>query len=61
MTYKNYVKDVFVEHHISLGLDVEESNDLFEDHNFSTIEKWLIRTGYDLNEFYMPEDLEELA
>lgn len=52
MTYEEHVKDVFVEHQIAMGAGVEESEDLFNDCKFETIEKWLIKIGYDLKGDY---------
>lgn len=46
--YYEYVKDVFVEHQNCLGQDIEEAVDTFHDQPFQTVEKWLIKSGYDL-------------
>jgi hypothetical protein len=51
MTYEQYVKDVFVEHHVSMGLDTEEAEDRFNEVEFTKVEKWLTKCGYDLNEY----------
>lgn len=53
MTYQEYVIDVFKEHHVSLGMDQEEVNDLIEETGFARMEKWLKAVGYDLNEYYL--------
>jgi hypothetical protein len=58
MEYKEYVKDVFIEHQISCGpysMEVAEAEDTFNDQPFSTIEKWLIKSGYDLENGYKYE------
>ena len=49
MTYKEYVRDVFMEHHVSMGMDIEEAEDLFNESSFASVEKWLTKVGYDLN------------
>lgn len=51
MTYQEYVKDVFTEHHSAMGMDEEEIKDLLGENNFSQIERWLQKVGYDLNEY----------
>lgn len=51
MTYEENVKDIFIEHHVAMGLDVEEAEDFFEESSFSAVEKWLIKIGYDLNNY----------
>jgi hypothetical protein len=51
MSYKEYVKDVFIEHQIACGpyaMDPEEAADTFQEQQFSTVEKWLVKNGYDL-------------
>jgi ADP-dependent phosphofructokinase/glucokinase len=53
MTYEQYVLDVFAEHHNSMGLDEEEINDIISETPFSQLEKWLIKIGYDLQEYYL--------
>ena len=53
MTFVEYIEDVFVEHHIAMGLCVEESRDLFNDSNFDKVCKWLKKIGYDLDEYYL--------
>ena len=52
MTYKEYVYNVFIDHHLDSGLDTEEIQDIIEDSNFEQIERWLIKNGYDLEEYY---------
>lgn len=49
LTYEQFVNDVFIEHHISMGLDIEETNILIEESTFKQREKWLIKRGYDLD------------
>jgi hypothetical protein len=50
--YHAYVKDVFVEHQNCMGQDIEEAEDAFSDQPFKTIEKFLLKSGYDLkNDF----------
>jgi hypothetical protein len=51
MTYQEYIKDTFLEHHAAMGMDIEEAEDLFNETPFQQIEKWLKRIGYDLNEY----------
>jgi hypothetical protein len=52
MNYKDYVKDVFIEHQNCMGQDLEEAEDAFNDQEFKTIEKFLIKSGYNLeNDF----------
>ena len=53
MTYQEYVRDVFMEHHSAMGMDIEEAEDLFNESSFKQIEKWLSKIGYDLNEYYL--------
>ncbi|MGD6876839.1 hypothetical protein [Bacillus infantis] len=53
MTYKEYVLDVFKEHHNSGGMDMGEIEDLISESSFDKIEKWLSKNGYDLNEYYL--------
>lgn len=53
MTYQEYVKDIFMEHHTAMGMDIEEANDLFEESSFKQIEKWLKRQCYNLDEYYL--------
>jgi hypothetical protein len=52
MDYHQYVKDTFIEHQICYGQDVQEAEDTFHDQDFNTIEKWLIKNGYDLENEY---------
>lgn len=50
--YHEYVKDVFIEHQNCMGQDLEEAADAFQDQKFQTIEKFLVKSGYDLeNDF----------
>ncbi|WP_161805228.1 hypothetical protein [Sporosarcina globispora] len=51
MTYEEYVLDVFTEHHLSVGQDLEEIKDVIREASFKKIEKWLTKIGYDLNEY----------
>jgi hypothetical protein len=46
--YMQKVKMVFKDHHDCLGLSEEESEDLYNSSSFSTVEKWLIKQGYDI-------------
>jgi hypothetical protein len=52
MTYQEYVLDVFAEDQSAMGLCGEEIQDIIEENSFSSIEKWLIKKGYDLSEMY---------
>jgi hypothetical protein len=55
MTYQEYVKEVFLEHYNCMGQDLEEAADIFSETKFPTIEKWLTKIGYDLNEYLFEE------
>lgn len=48
MTYKEYVKDVFIEYHNCMGMDLEEAEDIFNESPFMKVENWLYKIGYDL-------------
>jgi hypothetical protein len=52
MTYQEYVLDVFAEDQSAMGLCGEEIQDIIDENSFSSIEKWLIKKGYDLDEMY---------
>jgi hypothetical protein len=47
-SYQEFVRDTFIEDQIAYGLDVEEAADLFSETPFHKIEKFLIKSGYDL-------------
>lgn len=49
-SYQEFVKDTFIEHQIAFGQDVEEATDIFNETKFESIEKFLIKSGYDLGE-----------
>jgi hypothetical protein len=53
MTYQVYVLELFKEHHLNGGMDIEEIEDLIFESRFDQIEKWLIKNGYNLNEYYL--------
>jgi hypothetical protein len=50
MKKEELMKDLFLDHHINLGLDEVEANDLYNESNPLQVEKWLLKRGYDLNE-----------
>jgi hypothetical protein len=50
MKYTDYVKDVFIEHHNCMGMDLQEAEDLYNDSDFFALEKWLLKKGYNLKE-----------
>ncbi|WP_156187460.1 hypothetical protein [Peribacillus loiseleuriae] len=52
MAYQEYVYEVFRDHHDCMGMDEEEISELIEETSFAQIEKWLTKSGYDLNEYY---------
>jgi hypothetical protein len=49
--YKQNVKDCFMDHLDCIGMSEEESEDIFNESHFDHIEKWLIKRGYDLDEY----------
>jgi hypothetical protein len=51
MTYQQYVLEVFRDHHDCMGMDSDEIEDLIQETSFSSIERWLTKTGYDLTEY----------
>lgn len=52
MDYKTYVKDTFIENQMNYGAGEDEALDAFNSQPFEKIEKWLIKSGFDLeNEF----------
>lgn len=52
MTYKEYVLEVFVEDQAAYGTCTEELNDIIEETPFKQIEKFLKKSGYDLQNDY---------
>jgi hypothetical protein len=52
VSYKAYVKDLFMDHQKDLGTDWMKAEDLFNDSDFSDIEKQLVQAGYDLKKGY---------
>lgn len=52
MSYEQFVYEVFRDHHDCLGMDSEEIEDLIEDNDFSAIERFLVKAGYDLGNMY---------
>jgi hypothetical protein len=53
MDYQEYVLDVFMEDQNSMGLDLEEIQDIIEETPFTSIEKWLLNQGYELWNMYL--------
>jgi hypothetical protein len=50
--YYDYVQEVFTDHQTGHGQDEEEAADAFSSQEFKTIEKFLVKSGYDLtNDF----------
>jgi len=45
--YYQHVKNIFMDHHDCMGLNEEESDDLFNSAPFYQIENWLKKNGYD--------------
>jgi hypothetical protein len=52
MNYQEYVLQVFREDHDCKGISTEEIEDIIEENSFSSIEKYLLKQGYDLKEMY---------
>lgn len=50
--YQCYVLEVFKEDHAAKGMDLEEIEDIIQESDFSQIERWLKRQGYELLEMY---------
>lgn len=44
--YHLLVKELFIEHHNCMGMDLIEAEDLFNETEFKQIEKWLLKVGY---------------
>lgn len=53
MRYTDYVKEVFIEYHIEMGMDEEEAIDLYNESDFIKLEKWLYKMGYDLKTLWI--------
>ena len=51
--YHDYVKDVFTDHQMEFGQDEQEAIDAFSSQEFQTIEKFLIKSGYDLENGFL--------
>jgi hypothetical protein len=52
MTYEQFVIDVFKEDQNCKGMDMEEIEDIITETPFKQIEKFLTKSGYDLNDMY---------
>jgi hypothetical protein len=52
MTYQEYCLQVFREDHDCKGMSTEEIEDIIEENSFRSIEKYLIKEGYNLQEMY---------
>lgn len=50
MSYKENIKEIFIEHQNCMGQSIEEAEDIFNETPFAKIEKWLLKNGYDLGE-----------
>jgi hypothetical protein len=48
LPYYNMVKENFIESQMNCGLGEDEALDIFNENPFSKIEKFLIKSGYDL-------------
>lgn len=53
MNYQEFVYDTFIEHELSIGVMCrEEIEDTIQENSFKSVERWLIRLGYDLQKDY---------
>lgn len=53
MNYQEFVYDTFIEHENCIGvLCREEVEDIIQENSFKSVERWLIRCGYDLKKDY---------
>lgn len=53
MNYQEFVYDTFINHETDLGIMCrEEIEDTIQENSFKSVERWLIRSGYDLQKDY---------
>ena len=53
MNYQEFVYDTFINHEMDLGIMCrEEIEDTIQENSFKSVERWLIRSGYDLKKDY---------
>lgn len=53
MNYQEFVYDTFINHEMDLGIMCrEEIEDTIQENSFKSVERWLIRSGYDLQKDY---------
>lgn len=47
---KKVAEEIFILHHLDLGLDEEEVEDILQESSWKQREKWLIKNGYSLDD-----------
>jgi hypothetical protein len=59
MNYRQYVLDTFRDHEDSIGvMSSAEIEDTISAYKFENIERWLVRSGYDLKNMYEADNHE---